>query len=167
MTRIHRICLFSLSLLAFLCLTAYAAGLKTPFGNFVWTRYQQEKKMTREETVAKYNYCPTSGCIIRLEDLQVRPASAKVGETLTLTTRYTILTAEDTPIPLSISRELFYQGRSLGVTKAIQTRNLNGTWTQTADFSLPKDITPGIYTLVTRISTGYGNDEKSVQFSVQ
>ncbi len=167
MTKISRISLLSLSLLALFCLAAYAQGVKTPLGDFRWTRYQEEKKMTREEAVAKYNYCPTGGCVIRLEEVQVRPSSARPGDTLTLTTTYTILTAEDTPIPISITREMFYQGKSLGVTKAIDTRNLNGTWTQKVDFPLASNATPGIYTLVTRINTGYGRDEKSVQFSVQ
>jgi hypothetical protein len=72
MTKTHRILLVSLSLLAFLCLTAYAQGVKTPFGDFRWNRYQEEKKLTREEAVAKYNYCPTGGCVIRLDDIPAR-----------------------------------------------------------------------------------------------
>lgn len=166
MTRIPRISLFSLSLLALFCLSA-SAQVRTPLGDFRWTRYQEEKKLTREQAVAKHNYCPTSGCVIRLDDVQVRPSSTRPGDTLTLTTTYTLLTAEDTPIPVTITREIFYQGKSLGVTKALQTRNLNGAWTQKVEFPLVKDATPGIYTLVTRINTGYGRDEKSVQFTVQ
>jgi hypothetical protein len=162
MTRIYRISLLGLGLLALFCLTAYAQ-----FGDFRWTRYQEEKKRTREEAVAKYNYCPTGGCVIRLEEVHVRPSSARPGDTMTLTTTYTLLTATDTPIPVSITREMFYQGKSLGQTKALSTRNLNGTWTQKVEFPLASDSTPGIYTLVTRINTGYGRDEKSVQFAVQ
>jgi|UniRef100_A0A7C3WQL2 hypothetical protein len=139
----------------------------TPIGEVVWTRYQQEKKLTREEAIARHNYCPTSGCIIRLEDVQVRPTIARPGDTLVLTTTYTVLTAEDTPIPISITREIFHQGKSLGQTKAVVTRTLNGTWTQTMDFPLARDAIPGIYTLVTRIDSGYGRDEKSVQFAVR
>jgi hypothetical protein len=166
MTRIPRISLLSLSLVALFCLTA-SAQVRTPLGDFRWDRYQEEKKLTREQAVAKHNYCPTSGCVIRLDEIQLSPSSARRGDTMILTTTYTLLTAEDTPIPISITREMFYQGKSLGVTKALQTRNLNGTWTQKIEFPLAKDATPGIYTLVTRINTGYGRDEKSVQFAVQ
>jgi len=49
----------------------------------------------------------------------------------------------------------------------VVTRTLNGTWTQTMDFPLARDAIPGIYTLVTRIDSGYGRDEKSVQFAVR
>jgi hypothetical protein len=166
MSRVIRIVLFSLILLVQFCLSA-SAQVRTPLGDFRWTRYQEERKLTREQAVAKDNYCPTSGCVIRLDDVQIRPFSARPGATLTLTTTYTLLTAEDTPIPVSITREMFYQGQSLGVTKALQTRNLNGTWTNQVEFPLAKDATPGTYTLVTRINTGYGRDEKTVQFAVQ
>ena len=166
MTRICRTSLLVVSLLGLFCLAGYAQ-LRTPLGDFRWDRYQEEKKMTREQAVAKYNYCPTGGCVIRLEEVQVRPSSARPGETLSLITTYTLLTASDTAIPVSITREVFYQGKSLGQTKVLSTRNLNGTWTQKVDFPVAKDATPGIYTVVTRINTGYGRDEKTVQFSVQ
>lgn len=166
MTRVRRIALLSLSVLAFFCLGAFAQ-VRTPLGDFRWDRYQEERKMSREQAVARNNYCPTSGCVIRLEEIQVQPSSARPGAILTLTTTYTLLTAEDTPIPVTFTREIVYQGKSLGVTKALQTRNLNGTWTQTTDIPLAKDATPGLYALVTRLTTGYGRDEKTVQFVVQ
>jgi hypothetical protein len=166
MNKISRISLLSLGLLGLLVLSV-SAQIPTPLGDFKWNRYQEEKNMTREEAVAKYNYCPTGGCVIRFEDVQVSPASAHPGDTLTLTTTYTLLTATDTPIPVSITREIFYQGKSLGQTKLLSTRNLNGTWTQRVEFPVARDASPGIYTLVSRINTGYGSDEKSVQFAVQ
>lgn len=165
--KFHRTWLILWGLLTIFGLAACGGGVRTPIGDVVWTRYQQERKLTREEVIARHNYCPTSGCIIRLEDVHVRPSSTRPGDTLTLTTTYTILTAEDTPIPVAVTREIFYQGKSLGQTRAVNTRNLNGTWTQKVDFPLAADATPGIYTLVTRINTGYGADEKSVQFAVR
>jgi hypothetical protein len=139
---------------------------KTPGGGVVWTRYQTQKQQAREETVARYNYCPTGGCVIRLEDVQISPSRASKGDIMTLTTRYTVLTPENVPIPITISRNLLYQGKSLGQVKAINANNNNGTYTQKIDFSLPADAVPGIYTLVTRITTGYGQDEKQLEFSV-
>ena len=137
-----------------------------PGGGVRWTRYQTQKEQAREQAVARYNYCPTGGCVVRLEDVQISPSRAEKGDTLTLTTTYTILTPENVPIPLTISRNLLYQGKSLGQVKAMNARNKNGTYTQKIDFTLPAGAVPGIYTLVTRISTGYGQDEKMLEFSV-
>jgi len=137
-----------------------------PGGGVVWTRYQTQKSQAREEAVARNNYCPTGGCVIRLDDLRINRDRATRGDTLTLTTTYTILTPENVPIPITISRELLVGTKSLGRVKAMNANNKNGTYVQTLDFTLPADAAPGTYTLVTRISTGYGQDEKRLEFPV-
>ena len=68
---------------------------------------------------------------------------------------------------MAISREIFYQGKSLGRTKNIESRVYNGTRTQHIDFTLPANATPGIYQLITKISTGYGTAEDRTDFQVQ
>jgi len=138
-----------------------------PGRGIVWDRWQTQKRQAREEVVARYNYCPTGGCVIRLENVQINPVRASKGDTLTLTTTYTILTPENVPIPLTISRELFYQGKSLGRVQAMNADNKNGTYVQNIDFTLPADAAPGTYTVVTRVTTGYGMDEKSLEFKVE
>jgi len=138
-----------------------------PGRGIVWDRWQTQKRQAREEVVARYNYCPTGGCVIRLEDVQINPVRASKGDTLTLTTTYTILTPENVPIPLTISRELFYQGKSLGRVQAMNADNKNGTYVQNIDFTLPADAAPGAYTVVTRVTTGYGMDEKPLEFKVE
>jgi hypothetical protein len=132
-----------------------------------WGESRESLKLNREEAVSRYNYCPTGGCVVRLDSLELRPMAARKGETLTLTTTYTILTPEKVAIPVVITREILYQGNSLGKARGVDTRNYNGTWNQQIDFTLPTNASPGIYTLVTRVSTGYGSDQKSIQFTVE
>ena len=137
-----------------------------PGGGIVWDRYQTQKVEEREVTVARQNYCPTGGCVIRLEEVQLKPTRTTRGGTLTLTTKYTILTPENVPIPITISREVLFGSKSLGRVKAMNTNNANGTYVQSLDFTLPSDAAPGLYTLITRVSTGYGMDEKRLEFTV-
>lgn len=148
-------------------LTGCANGVRTPLGDIVWTRYQSEKQLSREAAAARANYCPTSGCIIRLESVEVTPSQVRRGGTLTTVATYTLLTAEEVSIPVTISRELYFGGKSLGRVRDTLTTNLNGTWTEKVDFPLPADAQPGLYTLVTRISTGYGSDQRGREFTVQ
>ncbi len=54
----------------------------------------------------------------------------------------------------------------MGKTMARNMRTPNGTFEQSVEFSLPPTSKPGTYTLKTVISTGYGRDEKSVEFRV-
>jgi hypothetical protein len=132
-----------------------------------WGQYRQTMQLSREDAVAKYNYCPTGGCVVRLESTDVKPSRAYKGENLTLTTAYTILTPEEVAIPVTISREIFFKGKSLGQARTTNTRNFNGTWSHQIDFSLPSNAAAGIYTLVTKVSTGYGSDRKSLEFTVE
>jgi len=99
--------------------------------------------------------------------VEVRPARIGRGGTVLLATTYTVLTPEQVAIPVTISREISFQGKPLGETRDIVSRRLNGTWNQELDFTVPDNALPGIYTLKTKVSTGYASDQKEVQFRVE
>jgi hypothetical protein len=148
---------------------AQTGFLDRSWGNYTWGAYggnREASRMGREEIVARENYCSTSGCVLRLEGVAVRPSKARSGQTMVLSTTYTILTPDAVAIPVAISRDIVFQGKSLGRTKNIESRRLNGTWVQEIDFTLPANAVAGIYTLKTKVTTGYGSDQKEVQFRV-
>jgi hypothetical protein len=144
-----------------------ADGLASPTGDPLWGPSWEGRQQSEEVAIARYNYCPTGGCVVRLESLEISPIRTKRGEKIHLTTAYTILTPERLPIPVTLTREIFYQGKSLGKVMVMETRQGNGTWENKIDFSLPANAAPGSYTMVTRITTGYGSDLKSGQFVVE
>jgi hypothetical protein len=136
-----------------------------PFGFFGRTREQY--RLNRENLIAREGYCPTGGCVLRLDSVEIKPSQARRGDTLILSTTYTILTPEEVALPVAITREIFYQGKSLGRTKSIETRRENGTWTQEINFTLPANAAPGTYNLVTLITTGYGTAQDTAVFRVE
>ncbi len=131
-----------------------------------WGNYNDIRRQEREQAAARANYCPTSGCVIRLDAVTLNPRRVSRGQPVRLSLTYTILTADDVGIPVTISREIFFQGTSLGKTISRNSRTPNGTFEQQVEFTLPTNSQPGTYTLKTVISTGYGRDEKSVDFKV-
>ncbi len=135
------------------------------FGTFGPSR--EQNRLDREQLLSRGNSCPSGGCVLRLEQVEVRPARIGRGQTVVLATTYTILTPEQVAIPVTISREISFQGKSLGETKEIVTRRLNGTWNQQVDYTVQDNALPGIYTLKTKVSTGYASDQKEVQFQVE
>lgn len=146
------------------------AALEIPLNGKSWALWgssRETSRLGREQTVARENYCPTGGCVIRLDRISVAPPRARAGETLLLTTSYTLLTPEQIAIPITITREIFFQGQSLGKTKSTDSRQLNGSFNQEVNFQLPANATPGTYTLVTTISTGYGQSQKTAEFQVE
>jgi len=132
-----------------------------------WGNSREDSRMGREDIIAREGYCPTGGCVLRLDKVDVRPNRARKGATLQLSTTYTILTPEQVAMPVAITREIFYQEKSLGRTKSIESRVYNGTRTQYIDFTLPANAAPGIYQLITKISTGYGTAHDRTDFQVE
>jgi hypothetical protein len=131
-----------------------------------WGTYNDIRREDRESAAAKHNYCPTGGCVVRLDKLAITPNRIQRGRYATLTLSYTILTADDIGVPVTISREIIYQGRSVGKTSSRNMRTPNGTFDQELAFNLPENSPPGKYTLKTKISTGFAQDEKSIDFTV-
>jgi hypothetical protein len=172
MQKIRRSCPVCLVLLVLLGLTLGLSEAKAQsmFGDYTWGAYggnREASRLGREQLVARENYCSTSGCVLRLEGVEVRPSKCRSGQTVVLSTTYTILTPDAVAIPVAISRDILFQGQSLGKTKDIESRRLNGTWCQEIDFTLPAKATAGVYTLKTKVTTGYGSDQKEVQFRVE
>jgi hypothetical protein len=163
-------------LLALLCSAPAAQGqdrlgkfMDQRWGDYTWGAYgasRETSRLGREEIVARENYCPTGGCVLRLESVEVKPNRARKGDHLTLSTSYTLLTPEGIGIPVAVSREIIFQGKSLSRTKNLESRQVNGSWTQEVDFTLPADAAPGPYTMRTRVSTGFDMKQQDVQFQV-
>lgn len=144
--------------------------LDRSWGDYAWGAYggnREASRLGREDLVARENYCSTSGCVLRLDGVEVRPAKARPGQTLILSTTYTILTPDAVAIPVAVTRAISFQGKSLGQTKNIESRRLNGTWNQEIDFTLPANAVAGVYTLKTKVTTGYASEQKETQFRVE
>jgi hypothetical protein len=142
------------------------SGVLDDFTFGFWGNTREESRMGREDIIAREGYCPTGGCVLRLDKVEVKPNRARKGATLRLSTTYTILTPEQVALPVAITREIFYHEKSLGRTKSLESRVYNGTRTQEIDFTLPADAAPGIYQLVTKITTGYGTAQDRTDFQV-
>jgi hypothetical protein len=170
----RRLLLLSLSLLILVGLLyanteTGAQVVKTPLGEYSWGYFGGSREslgVSREDVIVREGSCPTGGCVLKLDQVEVRPSRAHPGDTLKLTTIYTILTPEQQAIPVSITREILFQGKLLGQTKSMDSGKLNGSWTQEIDFTLPADARPGVYTLRTKVTTGYGDRQKDVTFEV-
>jgi hypothetical protein len=145
---------------------AQPGGLFNDYTFGFYGNSREQSRTGREDLIAREGYCPTGGCVLRLDRVEVKPDRAKRGGTLLLSTTYTILTPEQVSLPVSITRDIYYQGKSLGRTKSVDMRRDNGTWTQEINFTLPANAAPGTYTLVTSINTAYGTARDSTEFQV-
>jgi hypothetical protein len=142
------------------------AGILDDYTFGFWGMNREESRMGREDIIAREGYCPTGGCVLRLDKVEIKPNRTRPGGTLRLSTTYTILTPEQVALPVAITREILFHEKSLGRTKSIESRVYNGTRTQEIDFTLPANAAPGIYQVITKITTGYGTAQDRTDFQV-
>lgn len=169
LTKRHLAAILGVFLVTLMAWSIPSAAREGLFSDYTWGAFggsREASRLGREQIMSRENYCPTGGCVIRMDSVSVKPQRARRGGTLVFATSYTILTPEEIAIPVTITREIIFQGKSLSKTKSMDTRKLNGAWDQETNFTIPADAAPGDYTLVTQISTGYGQDQKSIQFRV-
>ena len=76
----------SLMLLAGLSLNVPEARTQSGFlSDYTFGFYgtsREESRMGREDIIAREGYCPTGGCVLRLDKVEVRPNRARRGATL-------------------------------------------------------------------------------------
>jgi hypothetical protein len=70
-------------------------------------------------------------------------------------------------VSANLVREIRYQGNLVGSPYQTTVTNNNGGFNDTVTYSLPNNATPGVYTVVTRLSSNYGTSQREASFSVQ
>ena len=62
-----------------------AQVIKTPLGEYTWGYFggsRESQGMSREDVIAREGSCPTGGCVLKLDQVEVRPSRARKGDIL-------------------------------------------------------------------------------------
>jgi hypothetical protein len=128
--------------------------------------YAYDKKKTREDTSAKYDYKSSRGVMVNIEDTTVVPATAKGGDTVDIKTTYAVLTPDARKdLTVTETREIRYQGELFGKPEVRVTRE-DGTYTSTVPVTLPKDAKKGKYSVIVTVQAENVSDSKETSFNV-
>lgn len=129
--------------------------------------YTVDKKLTAEQTAAKYNFQPTSGGEVRIESVTVVPTVVTPGGKVDVTATYALLSASpDSPAMVTQTCEIRHNGELVGNPEA-SVSHTGGTYSSTIPIMLPADAKKGSYTVYTTVKTAYGKDSKETSFTVQ
>jgi hypothetical protein len=107
------------------------------------------------------------GNVVNIDQAYADPAVVSRGQQVNLGMQYTILTPANTPMSLTLVREVRYQGQLLGQPYQTTVSNANGTYSDSVAYSLPTNASPGNYTVTSRLVSSYGNSQKEAYFTVQ
>ena len=145
---------------------AVVGGLLGALAGGAIGHYAYDQKRTKEETAQKYNYKPSEGTLIRIEDVSVSPSVAKPGDKVEMKMTYAVLgVAANKELEISEIREIRYQGELYGKPEIQVSRN-DGTYSSSIPLTLPKDAKKGKYSVTMTVKGASASDSKEVSFQV-
>ncbi len=146
---------------------AAAGGLVGGVGAYLYAQHKNNEIRDQRAAAAAYNYQPSQGNVVNIDQAYADPAVASPGQQVNLGMQYTILTPSNAPASLTLVREVRYQGQLLGQPYQTTVSSANGTFSDSVAYSLPRNASPGNYTVTSRLASSYGSSQKEAYFTVR
>ncbi|OGP69042.1 MAG: hypothetical protein A2170_06165 [Deltaproteobacteria bacterium RBG_13_53_10] len=129
--------------------------------------YAYDKPKEREQTAKVYNYNPSQGPVLTIENAVVSPATASPGDLVDLKMTYAVLNpSKDAETKITEIREITHNGELVGKPEITVTRT-DGTYNSTVPLRLPTNTPKGEYRVKTMIQSANAKDTKEVRFTVR
>lgn len=146
--------------------TAILGGLAGALVGGLIGHYAYDAKKTKEETAQKYNYQPSMGTMLRIEDVSAIPATVKPGDKVELKATYAVLESADKDMSITEIREIRMEGELIGKPEANVVRR-GGTYSSSVPVFLPSNAKPGKYSVITTVQSQTAKDSKETFFTVK
>jgi hypothetical protein len=145
---------------------AAAGGLLGGVGGYLYAQHRNSEIRSSQAAAQAYNY-QGQGNVVSVDNATAYPASVRPGQQVNLGMNYTILTPSNTPVSITLQREVRFNGQLVGQPYQTTVTNSNGSFSDTVGYSLPSNATPGNYTVTNRVSSAYGTSQRDSYFTVQ
>jgi hypothetical protein len=146
---------------------AILGGLAGALAGGLIGHYAYDQKRTKDETAQKYNYNPSQGKLLRIEDVSVVPATAGPGDTIEMRMTYALLgVGSGKEADITEIREIRYEGEIYGKPQ-INVSRADGTYSTSIPITLPYDAKKGKYNVITTVQSSYASDSKEVSFQIR
>jgi hypothetical protein len=145
---------------------AAAGGLIGGVGGYLYAQHRNSEIASAQSAAQSYNY-QGQGNVVSVDNATASPSSVRPGQQVNLGMNYTILTPSNSPVALTLQREVRYNGQLVGQPYQTTVTNANGSYSDTVGYSLPSNATPGNYTVTNRVTSPYGTSQRDSYFTVQ
>jgi osmotically inducible lipoprotein OsmB len=145
---------------------AVIGGLLGVLAGGVVGNYIERQDKDRTAAASATGYQASQGNLVRVENGQVQPSTARAGETVNLSSTYTILTPSNQTMEVRESREVRHDG-ALVANPAVNIQRANGTFTSTVPITLPSNAGKGTYDVTTTVAMGDRTARSMTTFTVQ
>ncbi len=117
-------------------------------------------------TATEYEYQPSQGEMLTLENAQALPSTVRRGNMVEASIQYALLgTGGGTRV--TESRSLRRGNEVIAEVSSKTFTRDDGTWVSTQQFKIPQNIDPGTYTVVQVVQTAQSRISGSSQFRVE
>ncbi len=128
--------------------------------------YFYDQRKDREETVKTFDYDPSKGDLIRVENISTSPQKVSPGESVNLKMDYAVLTPSgNSQTPVTEIREITHNGRTVG-NPEVRVVRADGTYESNIPLQLPREADPGVYKVRMTVQTPRGSDSRETAFQV-
>lgn len=129
--------------------------------------YTVDKEKNAEETAQDYNYRPSEGTRVRIEETSVDPEVVRAGDKVEIESKYAVLSPNsDEQVKVSEAFEIRHNGELVGNPQATVSHD-PGTYNASVPLFLPENAKSGTYEVVTTISAAGTRDRSVTTFEVR
>lgn len=126
--------------------------------------YGYDQRRTQQETASAYNYNPSEGNMVKIENATAAPQSINPGGTVNLGMTYAVLSPQGQQ-NVTETREIKFGNDVVGKPQ-VTVQRAGGTYTSNVPLTLPQNAQKGTYTVTTTVQAGNSTDTKQTTFNV-
>jgi hypothetical protein len=128
--------------------------------------YAYDQPRNRDETASTYNYQPSEGTLLTIEEAAVFPQRVRAGDTVDIKMTYAVLNpSPNAETKIREIREITHNGQLVGRPEVRQVRT-DGTFTSTVPLHLPAGAKTGQYKVMVTVESENAKDTREITFSV-
>lgn len=127
--------------------------------------YGYDQRRTQQETASAYNYNPSQGNMLKIENATAAPQSVNPGGTVNLGMTYAVLSPQGQQQNVTETREIKFGNDVVGRPQ-VTVQRAGGTYTSNVPLTLPQNAQKGTYTVTTTVQAGNATDSRQTTFNV-
>ena len=127
----------------------------------------EAKKRDYDSTAQEYSYASAQGTVVRIEQVEVEPASIRPGEKVNLIAHYALLTPySDQRVTVTERWDISRGGQHTGNPEHTVQRQ-GGTWASAVPLTLPTNARTGTYRVALTVQAAGSSDSATASFTVR
>ncbi|MCG6535944.1 MAG: glycine zipper domain-containing protein [Syntrophales bacterium LBB04] len=129
--------------------------------------YAYDKPKEREQTAKVYNYNPSQGPVLTIENAVASPQTVNPGDLVDLKLTYAVLNpVQNAETKITEIREIRHRDELVGKPEVTVTRT-DGTYNSSVPLRLPANASKGDYRVITTVQSASAKDTKEMRFTVR